>query len=273
VKCSYAPDATILHEDAKAQLTLRRQAPAAGFNHLTDFVRHMNEGNIRRDEPNRDVSCPEQRLPLARREEAREATLDLRRALHGLTTHGYKVGIRRIEARYRRGIVAVEGLRRLDDGTPDCCFISADTRCLCVAGGSMAREPASPGRNAWQQQDRSPPSDRHHGILPPVVSFRRPSNTEISSEDRAILAIAGFVCFISLLDGATFYGVRRTVLPYGDDTFTRRFAHVPQDNRRSNACYDKSGCDARPLTREIRKEDDGEHDGPHTKGGPLKVQK
>jgi len=26
-------------------------------------------------------------------------------------------------------------------------------------------------------------------------------NTEISSEDRAILAIAGFVCFISLLDG------------------------------------------------------------------------
>src|SRR6266508_3835214 len=29
----------------------------------------------------------------------------------------------------------------------------------------------------------------------------RPDNTEISSEDRAILAIAGFVCFISLLYG------------------------------------------------------------------------
>lgn len=28
-----------------------------------------------------------------------------------------------------------------------------------------------------------------------------PDNTEISSEDRAILAVAGFVCFISLLDG------------------------------------------------------------------------
>ena len=33
--------------------------------------------------------------------------------------------------------------------------------------------------------------------------LRRP-NTEISSEDRVILASAGFVCFISLLDGASF---------------------------------------------------------------------
>jgi hypothetical protein len=31
--------------------------------------------------------------------------------------------------------------------------------------------------------------------------LRGPENTEISSEDRAILAIAGFVCFISLLSG------------------------------------------------------------------------
>ncbi len=30
----------------------------------------------------------------------------------------------------------------------------------------------------------------------------RPPNTEISSEDRAVLAIADFVCFISLLGGA-----------------------------------------------------------------------
>jgi hypothetical protein len=30
-----------------------------------------------------------------------------------------------------------------------------------------------------------------------------PDNTEISSEDCVILAIAGFVCFISLLDGAS----------------------------------------------------------------------
>jgi len=32
--------------------------------------------------------------------------------------------------------------------------------------------------------------------------FCGPPNTEISSEDRAVLAIAGFVCFISLFDGA-----------------------------------------------------------------------
>ena len=31
-----------------------------------------------------------------------------------------------------------------------------------------------------------------------------PSNTEISSEDRAILALAGFVCFISLLSSVPF---------------------------------------------------------------------
>ncbi len=38
--------------------------------------------------------------------------------------------------------------------------------------------------------------------LATVLALQRPSNTEISSEDRAILAIAGFACFISLLCSA-----------------------------------------------------------------------
>jgi hypothetical protein len=50
-----------------------------------------------------------------------------------------------------------------------------------------------------------PPSENRDlvpawGIAVPRIALR-PQNTEISSEDRAILASAGFVCFISLLDG------------------------------------------------------------------------
>jgi hypothetical protein len=42
----------------------------------------------------------------------------------------------------------------------------------------------------------------HESSLVRPESVKGPPNTEISSEDRAILAVAGFVCFISLFCGA-----------------------------------------------------------------------
>jgi len=55
-------------------------------------------------------------------------------------------------------------------------------------------------RGGWALKE-SHDDDRDQHCLP-LTMPRRPSNTKISCEDRTILALAGFVSFILLFDGA-----------------------------------------------------------------------
>ncbi len=55
-------------------------------------------------------------------------------------------------------------------------------------------------------------------VLNPTRPALNPSNTRISSEDRVILAFAGFVCFISSFDGVTATPVHPAA---GTDTLRR----------------------------------------------------